>query len=200
MKGRSSRLRVNYRTTSQIKSFDEKVLPVDTLDEDDEEGRAVVSLMSGREPEIRRFDTVAKERAGLEQLIGELIASGIEARHIACFGRTESYLSKVVYPVLEKVGIEWWDLAASSALHDEYLIVGTMHRAKGLEFQVIIVVGCAEGLIPLKYALDMASDESEYQELLKREAHLLYVACSCARDCLILMSGGGLSRFLEKNI
>ena len=56
----------------------------------------------------------------------------------------------------------------------------------------------ALNLEPLKAALDSASDAAEAEELLEREAHLLYVACSRARDRLLLTSGGQLTRFLAE--
>ena len=71
-----------------------------------------------------------------------------------------------------------------------------MHRAKGLEFRVVVLSGCTEGLLPLKAAMGSASDDAEAEEILEREAHLLYVACSRARDRLLLVSGGEPSQFL----
>lgn len=198
VKGRSSRLRINYRTTSQIKNFAETVLPRNTLDEESDEDRAVISLMTGPDPEVRCFDTVAKERAGLEELFRDLIASGIEKRQIACFGRTESYLAKTLVPVLEKLNIDWQDLSSQVMEAENRVSIGTMHRAKGLEFPVVILVGCTDSIVPLKIAVDSATDDSERLEVLDREAHLLYVACSRARDRLILTSGGKLTPLIDR--
>lgn len=197
IKGRSFRLRVNYRTTSQIKSFAEKILPATTLDEDNDESRNVISLMSGPEPELFCFDTVAEEGDKLAQLFAELIESGMKPDELACFARTDGYLGKTVISALEEADLDWLKLSDKNKANEGKVSIGTMHRAKGLGFRVVILVGCSEGVVPLKAALDSASDETEHEEIMEREAHLLYVACSRARDRLLLLSGGVLSPFLS---
>lgn len=198
IRGRSSRLRINYRTTSQIKRFSETVLPADTSDEGNDEDRDVISLMAGPEPEVIQCDTVAGEKAVLTKLVADLVSSDIEPGEIAVFARTDHYLGKVVRPALVDAGLEYQNLTENASAQSGKVTCGTMHRAKGLEFRVVILSGCTEGLLPLKAALDSASDAAEAEELLEREAHLLYVACSRARDRLLLVSGGEPTRFLQK--
>jgi superfamily I DNA/RNA helicase/mRNA-degrading endonuclease RelE of RelBE toxin-antitoxin system len=199
IRGRSSRLRINYRTTSQIERFSESVLPSSTADEGNEEDRDVISLMSGPEPEVIECETVAEEKNLLIKLILDLVARGIEPGEIAIFARTDHYLSKVVRPALVDASMEYQNLTENESSQSGRITCGTMHRAKGLEFRVVILTGCTEGLLPLKAALDSASDAVEAAEILEREAHLLYVACSRARDRLILTSGGQLTQFLASN-
>lgn len=196
IRGRSSRLRVNYRTTSQIKRFSETVLPSDTSDEGNDEDREVISLMSGPEPEVYLCNTVAEEKEVLADLVKELAESGIQPGEMAIFARTEHYLGKVVRPALQSIGIDHQNLTDNASSQSGKVTCGTMHRAKGLEFRVVVLSGCTEGLLPLKAAMDSASDDAEAEEILEREAHLLYVACSRARDRLLVISGGVPSQFL----
>ena len=84
IKGRSSRLRINYRTTSQIKSFSEAVLPAGTSDEENVENREVISLMSGPEPKVYCYNSVAEEKEALKVLVTELIGAGVNPHELAC--------------------------------------------------------------------------------------------------------------------
>lgn len=200
IRGRSSRLRVNYRTTSQIKSFSERVLPVGTADEGSEGTRDVISLMSGPEPEIQVCETAAQERERLGPLLRDLVNEGIAPGEIAIFARTERYLEKVARGALTDQGLEYRNLLDESDSGPGGILCGTMHRAKGLEFRIVILVGCSDGLLPLKAAVDAAGDDAERTELLHLEAHLLYVALSRARERLIVLSSGKLSPFFDSQI
>ncbi len=197
IRGRSTRLRVNYRTTSQIKSFSEKFLPEGTSDEGSDEGRDVVSLMSGPEPEIHVCETSAEERERLGSILRDLVSEGRAPGEIAIFARTEHYLDRVARGAVIDQGLEYRNLSDDRDLSPDGVLCGTMHRAKGLEFRIVILVGCSDGLIPCKTALDAAGDDAERDELLHLEAHLLYVASSRARERLILLSSGKLSSLLE---
>jgi len=55
----------------------------------------------------------------------------------------------------------------------------TMHAAKGLEFQVVFVVGLEDGIVPLRFGL---ADEASLAE----ERRLFYVAMTRAKDRLFL--------------
>ena len=137
-------------------------------DEGNVENREVISLMSGPEPEVYHFNTVAEEREALGSLLTELINSGVNPGEVACFGRTERYLANSVIPELEAVGVGWKNLSEQGQMDGQLVSIGTMHRAKGLEFRVVILSGCSDGLVPLKAALESASDNVEYGELMER--------------------------------
>lgn len=69
------------------------------------------------------------------------------------------------------------DLAGPPVLDEDYLILSTIHSAKGLEWDAVYVIQAADGHIPS----DMATGSAEEIE---EERRLFYVACTRARDWL----------------
>ncbi|MDV7394534.1 3'-5' exonuclease, partial [Arthrospira platensis SPKY1] len=65
-----------------------------------------------------------------------------------------------------------------------------MHRAKGLEFKVVIVMGCDEDLLPHASVLDDMVDEADKAAFVEQERQLLYVACTRARERLLVTHSG----------
>ena len=75
--------------------------------------------------------------------------------------------------------------------------IGTMHLAKGLEFKAVAVMACDDDVLPLLSRIEQASDESELDEVYDTERHLLYVACTRARDQVVVTGVEPASEFLE---
>jgi superfamily I DNA/RNA helicase len=74
--------------------------------------------------------------------------------------------------------------------------VGKIHRAKGLEFKVVLVVGCDADAVPLSYQQKELVDEADREAFLEQERHLLYVACTRARERLVVTYSGTPSRWV----
>jgi superfamily I DNA/RNA helicase len=72
-----------------------------------------------------------------------------------------------------------------------------MHLAKGLEFRAVVVMACDDEVIPSQERIEAVTDDSDLQEVYDTERHLLYVACTRARDHLLVTSGDKPSEFLE---
>ena len=77
------------------------------------------------------------------------------------------------------------------------IMVGTMHLAKGLEFNAVAVMACDDDVLPLQERIETASDEAELEEVYDTERHLLYVACTRARDQVLVTGVDPASEFLE---
>lgn len=77
------------------------------------------------------------------------------------------------------------------------VLVGTMHLAKGLEFKAVVVMACDDGVLPLQERVDTAADESDLDEVYETERHLFYVACTRARDRLLVIGNSPASEFLD---
>jgi superfamily I DNA/RNA helicase len=75
--------------------------------------------------------------------------------------------------------------------------VGTMHLSKGLEFRVVVVMACDDEVLPLQARIQGVTDESDLEEVYDTERHLLYVACTRARDHLLVTGVDPASEFLQ---
>ena len=73
----------------------------------------------------------------------------------------------------------------------------TMHLAKGLNFRAVAVMACDDEVIPLQERMETAADASELEEVYHTERHLLYGACTRARENLLVTSVRPASEFLE---
>ncbi len=72
-----------------------------------------------------------------------------------------------------------------------------MHRAKGLEFKAVAVMACDDEVIPLQERIESVVDQSDLEEVYETERHLLYVACTRARDRLLVTGIDPASEFLN---
>lgn len=72
-----------------------------------------------------------------------------------------------------------------------------MHLAKGLEFRVVVVMACDDEVVPLQSRIQKIADKAGLQEVYNTERHLLYVACTRARDRLLVTATEPASEFLD---
>jgi superfamily I DNA/RNA helicase len=75
--------------------------------------------------------------------------------------------------------------------------IGTMHFAKGLEFRSVVVMACDDEVIPLQERIESVADDADLEEVYDTERHLLYVACTRARDHLLVTGVDPVSEFLD---
>jgi superfamily I DNA/RNA helicase len=71
-----------------------------------------------------------------------------------------------------------------------------MHLAKGLEFRGVAVIACDDDVLPLQERIETVTDQSDLEEVYNTERHLLYVACTRARDRLLITGVAPASEFL----
>jgi superfamily I DNA/RNA helicase len=72
-----------------------------------------------------------------------------------------------------------------------------MHLAKGLEFRAVAVMACDDEVVPLQERIETVGDDADLQEVYDTERQLLYVACTRARDNLLVTSVEPASEFLD---
>jgi hypothetical protein len=198
VRGRSITLHVNYRTSHQIRTQSDKLLAAQVSDVDGitEERRGTVSVFNGPLPEIKIFDSHKDECAAVAGWINGLIRDGLKPHEIAVFIRSAGQLSRA-RDAVEQTKLTYKVLDEHIETTVGYVSVGTMHLAKGLEFRAVVVMACDDEVVPLQERIEMIDDDSELEEVYNTERHLLYVACTRARDHLLITSGDKPSEFLD---
>ena len=77
-----------------------------------------------------------------------------------------------------------------------HVTLSEMHLAKGLEFKAVAVMAVDEDVIPDPDRIGAMADLSQLPDLYETERHLLYVACTRARDQLLVSCAGEASEFV----
>lgn len=72
-----------------------------------------------------------------------------------------------------------------------------MHAAKGLEFRAVAVMACDDEILPLQRRIETVTEASDLEDVYNTERHLLYVACTRARDQLLVTGLNPASEFLD---
>lgn len=198
VRGRSETLKVNYRTSHQIREASDGLLPGFILDVDgrSDERTGTVSVFNGPEPQICIANTVEHERDVVGKFVESASASGINPEEIAIFVRTRNELSRARAAV-EAVGHTIAELTPRKEGPISAVRTGIMNLAKGLEFKAVAVIACDEDIIPLKSRLEAVADEVELDDVYATERQLLYVACTRARDHLLITAVKPGSEFIS---
>jgi hypothetical protein len=198
VRGRSFSLKVNYRTSHQIRRRADVLLPRQIRDVDGyEDSRAgTISVFDGPEPIVRSFAEEQEEIAFVRAWLRSLVEGGMRPEEIGVFVRTEDHLSRARHAV-KAAGQETLTLTDKPQEESGRVAIGAMHLAKGLEFKAVAVMACDDELLPLQSRIESASDESELDEIYDTERHLLYVAVTRARDQVLVTGLEPTSEFLE---
>jgi superfamily I DNA/RNA helicase len=77
------------------------------------------------------------------------------------------------------------------------LVTAQMSLAKGREFRAVVIMACEQGVLPLDERVEDAADEAELDDIYETERRLLYVACTRAREHLLLTGVTRVSEFLD---
>lgn len=198
VRGRSSILRVNYRTSHQIRSRADRLLGAEVSDVDGntEDRRGIVSTFNGPEPEVQVLETAAEEVANAAAWLGARIAGGVVPHEIGVFVRSPAEVGRARAAV-EEAKIPYKILDEHVETTTGRASIGTMHLAKGLEFRAVAVMACDDEVIPLQARIESVADDADLEEVYNTERHLLYVACTRARDCLLVTGVDPASEFLD---
>ena len=186
VRGRSSTLKVCYRTSRQIRSVADRLLPGALRDPDgnEEERAGTISVFDGPTPVIAVLADAAAEIERVAGFLRSAVAEGIDPGEIGLFVRSPEVIGRARAA------------AEASGLADR-LPVSVMHLAKGLEFRVVAVMACDQDILPLESRIAEAADEGELDDIYETERQLLYVACTRARDRLLVTGVAPASEFLK---
>lgn len=200
IRGRSSVLRINYRTTEEIRKAAFALLngiSFDDLDDSFDTGDRCQSLTHGSVPEIIATANANEEFEAILAKIKGLIDGGVSAKNICVVARTHKLLDDYIAHFTSS-GIRCYEIKGNKADDRglDGIRVATMHRVKGLEFQYVFVVAAINRIIPLASAIDHTDSVSE-QETMTAEKCLLYVALTRAQKGAYISGYGKMSEFLQ---
>ena len=169
---------------------------VSDVDGNIEERRGTVSVFNGPYPAIESFDTEEDEISAVGAWLAERSAEGVAPHEVGVFVRSEAEVDRACRAVA-KAGLSYRMLDEHVGTTSGQVSVCTMHLAKGLEFRAVAVMACDDEVIPQQSRIETAADSSDMEEVYNTERHLLYVACTRARDYLLVTSTDPASEFLE---
>lgn len=198
IRGRSRTLKVNYRTSHQIRTQADRLLGpvVSDVDGNDEDRRYTVSVFNGPPPVVRSAKDEAAESETVAAWISEQSSTGILPHEFGVFVRSEAQLDRA-RAALTAAGLPFKVLDDRVVTASGHVSISTMHVAKGLEFRAVVVMACDDEVIPLQARIEAVGDDADLQEVYDTERHLLYVAATRARDHLLVTGVDPVSEFLD---
>ena len=198
VRGRSQTLRINYCTSHQIRTRADRLLDPSISDVDGnlEERKGTVSVFNGPQPAIQVAEDEEAESTAVSDWLTARISEGLQPGEISVFVRSIDQISRAVAAVTQS-RLPYSILDDDMDAGEGCLTVGTMHLAKGLEFRAVAVMACDSEVIPLQSRVESIADEADLEEVYNTERNLLYVACTRARDHLLVTGVEPASEFLD---
>jgi hypothetical protein len=198
VRGRSRTLRVNYRTSHQIRTHADRLLgPTFTdVDGNGEQRSDTISVFNGTKPTIQSFQTEAEEAKAVREWIAALVKAGVLPHELGVFVRSAAQIERAKAAVAG-AGLAFKILDEQVETMSGHVSISTMHLAKGLEFRAVVVMACDDEVIPMQERIEAVGDTGDLQEVYDTERQLLYVACTRARDHLLVTSAEPGSEFLD---
>ena len=198
IRGRSRTLRINYRTSHQIRMQADRLLGPELSDVDGnvDERRGTISVFNGAKPTIEVFGTLEEEIKTISEWLSERAEEGVKPHEVGIFVRSTAELERARAAV-DCAALPYRVLDENVETASGYVSVSTMHLAKGLEFRAVVVMACDDEVIPLQERIETVTDDTDLEEVYNTERHLLYVACTRARDHLLVTSVDPASEFLD---
>ena len=200
VRGRSSILKINYRTTEEIRKYAFALLngiSFDDLDENSDLGDKCQSLTHGEKPIVENFENANDEFDFLLHEVKKLKENGISLTDICVVARTKKLVDDYI-ALFTKAGICAYVIKRNKVDDRSFdgLRVATMHRVKGLEFKYVFIVAANSRIIPLPSAINKTDPVSEVESVTSEKC-LLYVAMTRAQKGVYITSYGRKSVFLK---
>jgi ATP-dependent exoDNAse (exonuclease V) beta subunit len=198
IRGRSHTLQINYRMSHQIRRQADRLLPPELADVDGntEIRRGTVSVFNGPVPGIRITSSTDEEAESIAAWLSSRMSEGLQPHEVGIIVRSENELPRA-RDAVEAAGLAAIELGANRGDAQGKVSIATMHLAKGLEFRAVVVAACDDEVLPLQSRIEAVADDSDLEEVYNTERHLLYVACTRARDHLLVTAVDPASEYLD---
>lgn len=196
---RSRRLKVNYRTTEEIKRQAVSVVKgcaYDNFDGEAEKLDGYVSLMHGPQPEYNVYPSPQEEQNAVLKFIKECHEGGISYKDIAIANPRRDGL-RDFQSSLHISGMPYKNLENSDGGDIDGIVLSTMHNMKGLEFKVVIITGINHNSFPSKPYNWNGMDKREQTNHMMNQRSLMYVAITRAMQKVLITGVGEKSELLK---
>ncbi len=198
VRGRARTLQINYRTSHQIRTQADRLLGPEVADVDGnaESRRGTVSVFNGPPPQVLEADSPEAEIKVVAEWLKAQANAGVEPHEIGVFVRSDSEIGRA-RSAADLAGLPYVQLSDATQPVTGKASITTMHLAKGLEFRAVAVMACDDEIIPSLARIALVTDDGDLEEVYATERHLLYVACTRAREHLLVSGVSPRSEFLD---
>lgn len=190
IRGRGRRLKINYRTTDEIRRWAAARLANCAIDDLDGQPDSLIgyrSLTHGPKPEEVTSNSRVAERKVILDALDRLSADGFLQRSICIVVRTNAEATEYAdWLIAEGKTVLKLDRNTGDDQESPGIRVATMHRVKGLEFDAVVIAGYRD---PEYYAKEFSEDDNDAGVLvdtLTNERCLLHVAATRAKRYLLV--------------
>jgi superfamily I DNA/RNA helicase/mRNA-degrading endonuclease RelE of RelBE toxin-antitoxin system len=198
VRGRARTLRVNYRTSHQIRAQADRLLEgeISDVDGNAEPRRDAISVFNGVPPVVQTYANSETEDKAVGEWLAARAGESVAPHEIGIFVRSAGQLDRAK-AAAEAAKLPFKALDERVDAVGGFVAIGIMHLAKGLEFRAVAVMACDDEVIPLQARIDEVGEDSDLKEVYDTERQLLYVACTRARDFLLVTGVEPASEFLD---
>lgn len=198
IRGRSKKLKLNYRTTDEIRKWAVALLnneKIDDMDDGVDSNSDYKSLYHGPEPIVKGFESYEDEIEFINNYIKTLKQED-ENNRICVVARTQKIIDSYgSYFTGKNISTIKISRNTKDNISNNGIRLATMHRVKGLDFDHVIIASMNDGIVPLEISEKSYEQQIEEEKLLK-EKSIVFVAATRAKKSLLITSYGQKSILL----
>jgi len=197
IRGRSARLKINYRTTDETRKMAVSILEgveVDDLDGGQDTQKFYHSLMHGPAPQVRCFESMDQQA---EAILAAVRTNNLVPEACCVIARTRREVNELKAALESRQQLCHVLEGQSAATPDDALNLATMHRVKGVEFDGVFLASANQGLVPLDFVVKSAADAVTHRQRENEERALVYVTLTRARKLAFVFGYGRMSEWFS---
>jgi superfamily I DNA and RNA helicase len=188
IRGRGKKLKLNYRTTDEIRKWSIALLngeKIDDMDNGIDSNSDYKSLYHGPKPLVKNFENYDDEVEFINNYIKELKKED-ENSKICIVARTQKIIDRYnSYFTNKNIATVQISRNTKDNISNNGVRLATMHRVKGLDFDHVIIASMNDGIMPLEF-LDKSDEQQIEKEKLLKEKSLVFVAATRAKKSLLV--------------
>ena len=202
IRGRSKKLKLNYRTTDEVRKWAIALLngeKIDNMDGGEDTNSDYKSLYHGPKPLVKGFDNYEEEILYIDNYIQNLKKEDENSR-ICIVARTQKLIDSYNdYFTNKNISTIKISRNTKDDILNNGIRLATMHRVKGLDFDHMIIASMNDGIVPLEFMEKSDEQQIEDEKQLK-EKSIVFVAATRAKKSLLVTYYGNKSTILNETV